>query len=354
MIDGYMRVASADLGYAPAPLMTVRVESPDGVPADRVVEALAAIPGVAVASASTGVPFSGNGTRVAVSATSDGVPVVVERIEIDDRFFDALGVPVIAGRSFSRREARETRTAIVNQALADRVFAGRAPLGADLSVAGASYEIVGVAGNYASHPLRAATPDPRLFVPLAPHSPDVTRMTFLVRTDGNPAAVARRVGDEVGRIGGGTIVTDAETMMQIISIMGQEMLVGTAPLLPLVGIGVMLTSAGIYGVLAFAIARRSRELAVRVALGASPSDIAHLVVGHTVRLVVTGSISGLVAMLGLARIVRAGGGAGSIWDPSVMAFVVPIVLVCGVATIATWVPSRRALSIDPAVLLRQQ
>jgi ABC-type antimicrobial peptide transport system permease subunit len=116
----------------------------------------------------------------------------------------------------------------------------------------------------------------------------------------------------------------------------------------------MLTSAGIYGVLAFAIARRARELAVRVAIGASGSDIVRLVVGHTVRLVVTGSIAGLVAMLGLAKIVRAGGGAGSIWDPSVMAFVVPIVLVCGVAAVATWVPSRRALSIDPAVLLRQQ
>jgi hypothetical protein len=263
-------------------------------------------------------------------------------------------VPIIAGRPFSRLEARETRTAIVNQALTDRVFAGRAPLGAHLTSADTSYEVVGVVANYASHPMRAAQPEPRLFVPLEPHSPDVTRMPFLVRSDGNPAAVARRVGVEVERIGNGTIVTATETMTQMITVMGQEMMVGTAPLLPLVAIGVMLTSAGIYGVLAFAIARRARELAVRVAIGASGSDIVRLVVGHTVRLVVTGSIAGLVAMLGLAKIVRAGGGAGSIWDASVMAFVVPIVLVCGVAAVATWVPSRRALSIDPAVLLRQQ
>jgi putative ABC transport system permease protein len=354
MIDGYLRVAQADLGYAPAPLITVRVENPGGVPADRVAEALAAIPGVVAASASTGVPFSGNGARVAVSAARDRVPVMVERIAIDDRFFDALGVPIVAGRAFSRRESRETRTAIVNQVLADRLFAGRAPLGSHLSIADASYEIVGVVANYASHPLRAAQPEPRLFVPLAPHSPDVIRMMFLVRTDGNPAAVARSVGAEVERIGNGTIVTNTETLTQMITIMGQEMIVGTAPLLPLVAIGVMLTSAGIYGVLAFAIARRSRELAVRVAIGASASDIVRLVVAHTVRLVVTGSIAGLAAMVGLARVVRAGGGAGSIWDPSVVAFVIPLVLVCGVAAMATWVPSRRALSIDPAVLLRQQ
>jgi predicted permease len=354
MIDTYLRVVKADLGYAPAPLITVHVESPSGVRADRVAEALAGIPGVVAASASTGVPFSGGGARVAVSAARDSVPVMVERIAIDGRFFDTLGVPIIAGRPFSRLEARETRTAIVNQALTDRVFAGRAPLGAHLTSADTSYEVVGVVANYASHPMRAAQPEPRLFVPLEPHSPDVTRMPFLVRSDGNPAAVARRVGVEVERIGNGTIVTATETMTQMITVMGQEMMVGTAPLLPLVAIGVMLTSAGIYGVLAFAIARRARELAVRVAIGASGSDIVRLVVGHTVRLVVTGSIAGLVAMLGLAKIVRAGGGAGSIWDPSVMAFVVPIVLVCGVAAVATWVPSRRALSIDPAVLLRQQ
>jgi predicted permease len=354
MIDSYLRVVKADLGYAPAPLITVHVESPSGVRADRVAEALAGIPGVVAASASTGVPFSGGGARVAVSAARDSVPVMVERIAIDGRFFDTLGVPIIAGRPFSRLEARETRTAIVNQALTDRVFAGRAPLGAHLTSADTSYEVVGVVANYASHPMRAAQPEPRLFVPLEPHSPDVTRMPFLVRSDGNPAAVARRVGVEVERIGNGTIVTATETMTQMITVMGQEMMVGTAPLLPLVAIGVMLTSAGIYGVLAFAIARRARELAVRVAIGASGSDIVRLVVGHTVRLVVTGSIAGLVAMLGLAKIVRAGGGAGSIWDPSVMAFVVPIVLVCGVAAVATWVPSRRALSIDPAVLLRQQ
>jgi predicted permease len=353
MIDGYLRVAHADLGYAPAPLLTVRVENSNGVPSERVAAALAAIPGVAVASASTGVPFSGDGSRVRVSATGDSVPVVAGRIQIDDRFFDALGVPIIAGRSFSRGETTETRTAIVNQALAERILAGRAPLGARILAGGISYEIVGVAANYATHPLSTAQPDLRLFVPLGPPSPEVTRMTFLVRTTGNPAGVGRLVDDEVARIGSGTIVTGAETMTQIITVIGREMLVGTAPLLPLVAIGVMLTSAGIYGVLAFAVARRSRELAVRVAVGATAADIVRLVAGHTMRLVVTGSIAGLVAMFGLARLVRAGGGAGSIWDPSIMAFLIPMILVCGVAAAATWVPSRRALSVDPAVLLRQ-
>ena len=130
------------------------------------------------------------------------------------------------------------------------------------------------------------------------------------------------------------------------------MLVATAPLVPLVTIGILLTMAGIYGVLAFAIARRSRELAVRMAVGATARDVVALVTAHTVRLIATGSAFGLLLMFGLARVVRAGGGAGSIWDPELHSFVVPVVVVVVVGAVATWIPSRRALKIDPVALLR--
>jgi len=131
-------------------------------------------------------------------------------------------------------------------------------------------------------------------------------------------------------------------------------MIGTAPLFPLVSIGLMLTMAGIYGVLAFAIARRARELAVRVAVGASGRDVVRVVASHALRLVAAGAILGMFVMLGLARVVRAGGGAGSIWDPSLQAFLLPVAVVAIVGAIATWIPARRALAIDPVVLLRSQ
>ena len=131
------------------------------------------------------------------------------------------------------------------------------------------------------------------------------------------------------------------------------MLVATAPFVPIVTIGVMLTATGIYGVLAFAIARRSRELAIRVAVGASERDVVRIVTSHTLRLIAVGST------LGLAVDVRAREGrAGrrrrrSIWDPSLHAFIVPVIVVFIVGALASWIPSRRALKIDPVVLLRQ-
>ena len=130
------------------------------------------------------------------------------------------------------------------------------------------------------------------------------------------------------------------------------MLVGTAPLVPLIAIGTLLTAAGIYGVLAFALTRRSRELAVRMAIGASPRDVVRLVAAHTVRLVLAGSAIGIGVTFVLSRIVRAAGGAGSLFDPAPHVFVWPVLAVIAIGAVATWVPSRRALRINPAVLLR--
>ena len=354
MIDGYFRAVNADLGYAPGQLMMVRVENPAGVPTSRVVDVLKNIPGVAGASASESIPFTASGARVPISGEGGSDPVVTERAEIDDQFFQALGVRLLAGRSFRRGEPRESGTAIVNQVFADRFFAGRDPIGRRVFHERTPYEIVGLVANYASNPMRAALPEPRLFVPLGPESPNVTRMHFLVRAEHSPLEFRRRIRDDIARLGGGTIVTRADAFTQVLDVMGQEMIVGTAPLVPLVTIGVLLTAAGIYGVLAFAIARRSRELAVRIAVGATAFDVVRVVAMHTVRLVAFGSASGLTAMYALANLVRSQGGAGSIWDPSWTAFVLPVVLVASVAAIAAWVPSRRALAIDPVVLLRQQ
>ena len=114
----------------------------------------------------------------------------------------------------------------------------------------------------------------------------------------------------------------------------------------------LLTVAGIYGVLAFAIARRSRELAVRIAVGATGRDLVRLVSAHTLRLVGVGATAGIAVTFGLSRIVRTSGGAGSIWDPGPEAFVIPVLIVIVIGAAATWIPSRRALRINPAELLR--
>jgi len=346
MIDGYWRARHGEMGYPTRPLMNARVDNQNGVPTTQILDVLTTIPGVAAAAAS-------RTSRQPVTADATGSePASAERGEISAGFFSALGVRMRAGRPFSRSDSSASRTAIVNETLAARLFQGRDPIGARIWIAKVPYDIVGVVADYASSPLRAGSPEPRVFVPLAFDSKDVRRLNFIVRAEGDPGALVQTVRREVREVAAGTVVPNAETVDQMIEVMGQEMMLGTAPFFPLVTIGMLLTAAGIYGVLAFAIARRSRELAVRVAVGASASDVVRLVTAHTIRLIAAGSTLGLVLMFGLSRVVRAGGGAGSIWDPGLHAFVLPVLVVVAVGAIATWIPSRRALKIDPVVLLR--
>jgi len=123
-------------------------------------------------------------------------------------------------------------------------------------------------------------------------------------------------------------------------------------LFPLIAIGMLLTIAGIHGVLAFSITRRTRELAVRVAVGATDWDLVRLVSAQTVRLLLVGASAGIAATFALSQVVRAKGGAGSIWDPGLEAFLVPLLIVLVIGGLATWIPSRRALKINPSELLR--
>ena len=346
MIDGYWRTTHGEMGYLTRPLMNARVDNQKGVPTTQILEGLASMPGVAATAASR------SSRQSVAGGPSASEPVVAERHEITAGFFSTLGVQMRAGRPFSKIDASTSRGAIVNESLARRMFQARDPVGARLWIAGTPYDVIGVVADYASNPLRASLPEPRVFVPLAVDSKDVRRLTFLVRAESDPSALVQAIRTEARKVAPGSDVSSVETVDQMIRIMGEEMMVGTAPLFPLVTIGMLLTTAGIYGVLAFAIARRSRELAVRLAVGASARDVVRLVTAHTVRLIAAGSAVGLLLMFALSRVVRSGGGADSIWDPALHSFVLPVLVVVVVGALATWIPSRRALQIDPVVLLR--
>lgn len=155
---------------------------------------------------------------------------------------------------------------------------------------------------------------------------------------------------ELAAIGGGVTVAGVITFDQIIQIIGQEIMVGTFPLFPLIATGMLLTAAGIYGVLAFAVSRRATELAVRIALGATGKDLLRLVVVHSLRMVGLGSAIGVALTYALTRVAQ---GRGGVFDsPGWQAFAVPMAIILIVGGIATTIPMRRALKINPSNLLR--
>jgi predicted permease len=353
MIGGYRRTVAGEMGFERRPLLSARVENPAGVAPARLVDAIARIPGVASVAVSTSVPYTEYASQQPIATDAAGSNAVkAEQAAVSASFFSTLDVPLRAGRAFTLQDSTVSGTAIVNDALAGRLFPGRSAVGRRIWIAQASYDIVGVVADYGDHWLEVRHAAPKIFLPLPLNSMAWKRLPIVVRAAGDPASLKQAVRRELRDAAAGNVVTSMFTFDEITEVAGEEMLIGTAPLVPLVAIGMLLTMAGVYGVLAFAIARRSRELAVRVAIGATPSDLIRLVTAHSARLLVTGAAAGTGLTFALARIVRANGGAGSIYDPPWQAFVVPIVTVAIIGLLATWIPSRRALTINPATLLR--
>ena len=172
----------------------------------------------------------------------------------------------------------------------------------------------------------------------------------MIRASGDAASMTQTVRREITAMGGRATVSGVTTVEQIKTIIGQEILVGTFPLFPLIATGMLLTAAGIYGVLAFAVSRRATELAVRIAVGATGRDLLRLVAAHSLRMLGIGSAIGIALTFALTRVAQ---GRGGIFDsPHWQAFVVPLLLILVIGTIATLIPMRRALKINPTVLLR--
>jgi ABC-type antimicrobial peptide transport system permease subunit len=294
----------------------------------------------------------GSGPLDPVSIDAAGTRTVrAERVSIGPAFFETIDVAMRAGRAFTAADTPATRTAIVNELTAAKLFPGQSAVGRQIWLRGTAYEVVGVVTQYFNAAIQPTDWDPKVYLPLAAQS-DAKQLTFIVRAAANPAAITRTLRQVAQNAASGNLVANLYTLDEVVAIGGQEILGGTAPLVPLIATGLLLTAAGIYGVLAFAIARRSKELALRVAIGASRRDIGRLVTAHSLRLVAAGTIVGIAATFALSRIVRASGGGGSFLDPDWPAFVVPGLIIAAIGLIATWVPSRRALRINPAVLLR--
>lgn len=352
MVDAYRRTLSADLGFQTRSLLGVGVENPKGVVVGPVLELMKRQPGVADVAAATSAPMMGAPPDLRMVTRDEGAAAVeAEAIRVSPDFFETLGVPVQAGRSFAVTDTEALRVAMVNETLARRLLSTPLAIGERVRFDGAAYTVIGIVGDYRRYPL--SVPPPSLYLPLRPDATAATRMQFVLRTPIAAGPLFETLRRDVRRGGAGNLVTSTLAVDQVISIGAAEILAGTAPFVPLITIGLALTAAGIYAVLAFAVARRSKELALRIAIGASATDVLGLVTRHSASLVVIGSTLGIAITFALSRVVRAMGGAGSFLDtPAWPAFLVPALIVAAVSVLATWIPSRRALRLDPATLLR--
>jgi predicted permease len=282
------------------------------------------------------------------------LPGVKETVELDvnvasSGYFRALWIPAIEGRLFDERDgALADPVVVVNDVLAYRYFGGGAAVGRDLiDASGTALEIVGVVRSGKYRTLQDS-PRPMVYYPLAQRY--LERVNLVVRTDGDPGAFLRTLADRLTEIDPGVTILRASTLESHLL----EALVLDRLATTLVGgcgvLALVLATIGVYGAVADAVRRRTREIGLRIALGAGPMPIVRLVFGEGVHLAVAGVLVGIGAAACLVRVAQSVVDGVPPLEIATLA-IVPVALTL-VVVVAAAVPAARALRVNPTVALR--
>ena len=266
-----------------------------------------------------------------------------------ENYFRTIGIPLARGRDFdSRYEASGEPVVIINEAMAQRFWPGQDALGKFIVADGARREVVGVAKNAKVNWILEA-PEPYLYLPFSQNFSGA--MSLVVETVGNPLALADLIKSEVRTIPK-TAPPEIDTLASLIrhSTSDQE---STAWLISILGVlGLLLTAAGLYGVMAFVVARRTQEIGVRVALGARKADVLMLILRRALTLAAAGAAIGIAGALAMSRILAALVFGLSPRDPVTIASVSALLL--AVAVLASLTPALHATKIDPLEALHYE
>jgi len=325
----------------------------------QLVERTQALPGVRAVTLAQYVPVSNNTSRTGISI--DGyVPRPDEDMElnlniVDAKYFRALGIPLLAGRAFGEQDTEATgKVMMINEALARRFWPGQSSqevIGKHISVSGTQgpCEIIGVVKTGKYRELRES-PLPYMYLPLSQSYR--SRITLFIRAAGQPQRLLSALRAEVQKLDKALPLFEVETLDEHLGrALAQERtnawLVGGFALLALV-----LAAIGLYGVMSYTVTQRTREIGIRLALGARPRDVFALVVGQGMMVTLIGLVIGLAAAFVLARVIESLLYNVSVTDPAT--FAVIVVMLTGVALLACYVPARRAMKVDPMVALRYE
>jgi predicted permease len=323
----------------------------------QIQERIAAQPGVSGVAAVALSPFSGSGWNESVRADAAGSGEEKESWfnRVGPGYFKTLRTPLLAGREFDERDdASAPEVAIVNEEFVKRVFGGANPLGRSFRVEAPAgepepvYRIVGIVRNTRYNSLRE---DVRAiaFLPLAQEKEHAEDVTFLVRSQtgvGTTIAGIRRMMEEMQR---GVLVEFRVLDVQVAQSVLRERLMANLS----GGFGLLaalLSTLGLYGVISYTVARRRRELGVRIALGANPGAVLRLVFGEAGRLLLVGLAIGIAGAYAAARFAESL--LYGLAPADVTSLALGCVLLSLTAITAALVPARRATRIDPAIVLR--
>jgi putative ABC transport system permease protein len=367
MIVTFSKLIHSDPGFNPQRMLSVqfwligsKYDSSARIEAFNraVVHRLEAIPGVGSAAVvAAGLPLERGGNNgVRLPNSSEGYNV--DYREISPGFFRAMGIPLLEGRVFSEADSETaSKVVIVNQAFVREFFAGRNLLGERIFISREPFEIVGVVGDvksYLDQPARRTT-----FIPAAQASYDVSRVfegwfprSVVLRTSVDPLSISRAVRDAVAAVDPIVPTGSIRTMDQVLShsLALRNFMMFLLSLFA--ALALTLATVGIYGVISYAVSQRTREIGVRMALGAHPRDVLRLILGEGLKLVFAGAALGIVFALLATRFISTMIYGVSATDPMIFLSVITLLVVVSLA--ACYVPARRAMRVDPIVALRYE
>ena len=333
-------------------------------------ERLLAIPGVRAAVVATDVPLRADGERRAFfpdgADPSGGMPSSIALTWAHGDYFSTFGIPIIRGRNFTVEEQMQNRlVVIVSKNLADRHWPGQDPIGKRLKWGLASSKtpwqtVVGVAGDVVDGPL-GGDPAIHVYSPYSetndeglasPTSGLWRRMHLAVNGHVDAASLAPSVRGVIAGIDPALAISDVATMREVVGELSAPQRFSAAVLTAFAAGALLLAAIGLYGVLAFGVAQRTREIGVRVALGAARSEVLGLILKQGMLLVAIGLGIGLAGALAATRVLQSLLYETEIYDPLTFA-IVPLLLAV-VSLAACYVPARRAAVVDPMVTLRSE
>jgi putative ABC transport system permease protein len=363
LIKSFRRLQEVDPGFDPRNVLTMRLFLPESKypePQQRqaffeqILRRIEALPGVQAAGTSTMIPTLGGGDTY---FTIEGKPfsdpnrkVTAFNPMVSHDFLRAMKIPLIKGRHFAEPETKEekSKTVIINEAFARTYFSDDEPLGKRLIVDMGepwSCEIIGVARDTTQFAL-GSDAYPMMYLPSIRAGVTV----IVARASGDPLALTASVRAAVREVDRDLPIANVRSMDQILSNMAGEARFRTLLLGVFAAVALLLAGIGIYGVIAYSVAQRTREIGIRIALGAQVRDVLRVVVGQGMKYALIGVGVGIVGAFAVTRVLESLLFNVSATDP--LTFIGVSALLALVALLACYIPARRAMKVDPMVALR--
>jgi putative ABC transport system permease protein len=374
MVKSFLRLQQTELGFRPDNLLTMRIALPwrkynDAQAPERqkqffqqLLDRLSALPGVESAAMTSNLPLASERQEGKLTFTIEGQSAEEQQrnpylndLRVSPNYFQTIGVRLIKGRLLNEFDTAETeRVGVISQRLAERAWPGQDPIGKRLKVGGVNSQskwmtIAGVVGDV-KHEEIAGEAGLDLYVSY--QQVGDSNMYLLLRTKVAPMALAEVATRAVWAGDPEQSTFNIVTMEERVADTVWQRRLSGALFAVFAALAVALASVGIYGVMSYAVSQRTREIGVRMAIGASSRDVLKLVIGQGAKMIAAGLGAGLIVALIAARIINSLLYQVSATDP--LTYLVVSLLLAGVALVACYIPARRAMKVDPMTALRAE